>query len=474
MAEPLNKRESDVYNIILREGPISTTEIERRIGIGCSSRPGASGSRLLRRIMKKGWPIIGKRISERGENAWYILEDEYRIEGDDETKDRYFELKKRDTIWEIITTKDFKNPEEAMAYAGMDPTVWRCVKIDLGSNEWDVSAKVEDGWSVHTNKQTKRKFTFERKIPIPIEDGIEAFLCNRIKPPKFRKIKRTPPKDPHMLIVSMPDAHFGMLAWEEECGTSYNTKIASRLFIEAGKTLLNRSAGYNIEKILLPMGNDLFHMNDITAMTPKRKNKLDVDNRIAKVFNYIIDAHVDLIAFFREYAPVEVVWVKGNHDPDSSYYAAKVLEYYYKSLPEDEVLVNTDPTPRKYVKYGVNLIAWTHGDEEPHRDLAGIMAGEVPKLWSKTKFREWHLGHNHKKKEMFTVIGDELRNGVRTRIIPSLSAKDYWHTSKGYMSIRSAEGHLYSKTNGPSGYFSVNVFNNEILGKSLGSPSCNR
>ena len=136
------------------------------------------------------------------------------------------------------------------------------------------------------------------------------------------------------------------------------------------------------------------------------------------------------------------------------------LEAIYMNCKD--VTVDTLPAFQKHIKYGINLIAWTHGDEEKHRDLPALMAGKWPEDWATTKHREWQLGHFHKKKEMYTVIGDEFGAGVRVRIIPSLSAKDAWHASKGYMSIRSAEAYLYSKDKGYTGHFAVNVFDGKV------------
>lgn len=479
MPETLTNKEAEIYNLLRTRGPLTSLEIEELVGY---NNLGKSASRTICKIRNKGYPINVTKMSWGGDSKYSITKPPEPVEitlpppKDYDETETDFKIEKNETRWTIITTKDFQTPEEAMAFCGMDPTVWVCVKVDATNNKWDVTAKFgaegEEEFKTHTNTQTKKRFVFERKVPIPIEDGIEAFLQNRITAPEFKKIIRKPPEDPHLLEIAMPDGHFGMLAWAEECSESYDTKIASRLFTDAGKTILNRCAGYNIEKIVIPIGNDLFHMNDVTGLTPKQKNRLDVDGRIAKVFDYVLNAYVDLITFCRQYAPVNLEWVRGNHDPESSWYAAKVLGAWYRNA--DDVIVNTQPTPRKHIRYGKNLIAWTHGDEEPIRDLAAIMAGEWPEDWANTFYREWHLGHTHKKKELFTVIGDELRAGVRTRVIPSLSAKDYWHTTKGYMSIRAAEGYLYSKSNGYSGHFSVNVFKNEILGKNIDNLVCNR
>jgi len=482
MPDVLTTREAEVYNLLRKMGPLSPKKIEDLVGYNNVTAPGKSASRIMCSIRKKGYPVkVAKMGWGKGGSKYSISDDVEPISktppiGNDDSPVSDFEIKKDNEKWTIITTKDFKTPEEAMAFAGMDPTIWICYKMDIVNNDWDITAKFGENeterFQTKTNKQIKVKFFFERKIPLAVEDGMEQFLSKRMTPPKFKKIIRKAPKDPHIFVLSMPDAHFGMLAWKEECGESYDTKIASRLFIEAGKTLLNRAAGYNIEKIIIPIGNDLFHMNDITGVTPKQKNRLDVDGRMAKVFNKVLESYIELISFCRDFAPVELIWVRGNHDPESSWYAAKVIEAWYTNATD--VNVDTFPSPQKHLVYGKNLLAWTHGDEEPHNSLAGVMAGKWPEDWGNTLFREWHLGHTHKKKEMFTVIGDEMRAGVRIRVIPSLSAKDFWHTCKGYMSIRSAEGYLYSKSNGYSGHFAVNVIDNEIMNKNLKSPSCNR
>jgi hypothetical protein len=66
--------------------------------------------------------------------------------------------------------------------------------------------------------------------------------------------------------------------------------------------------------------------------------------------------------------------VPGNHDPQTSYFLAKVLEAWFKNAKDVEI--NTEPKPRKYFLYGVNLIGFAHGDDEPLRDLPSLMANE--------------------------------------------------------------------------------------------------
>lgn len=112
---------------------------------------------------------------------------------------------------------------------------------------------------------------------------------------------------------------------------------------------------------------------------------------------------------------------------------------------------------RKYVRYGTNLLGFTHGDEEKSTDLPLLMAGEMGEAWGYVTHREWHIGHFHKSKEMKFVSGDS-HGPVIVRVLPSLSGTDAWHYRKGYVcGNRAAEAYLWSYKNGYTGHFSTNI-----------------
>jgi hypothetical protein len=410
-------------------------------------------------------------------NRIYWIESEDTIQDDQDVNYDSDHVDLKNGEWKATQKNNFwllqgkgMTVEELIEKAHIDMDIWEISEIKVGN--WNTTMKIRkptnvdgiimynDSPTIITNELIKIKL--RRIIPKTIETAFDNLL-HRMDKYKidYGKLKKPKvPDDPHLLEISMPDSHFGMLAWEKEAGENYDTEIASKLYVNAAMALIGRAFGYNIEEIVMPVGNDLFHANDSTGTTPKSKNRLDIDERLAKVFEIVTMAHIEIINTACTIAPVTIKWVKGNHDPESSWYLAKLLEAWFKDNPL--VTVDASPTPRKHMVYGTNLIAWTHGDEEAHRDLAAIMAGEWPKDWAKTIYREWHLGHFHRKREMFSVIGDEVGAGVRIRVLPSLVAKDYWHTTKGYKSVRAAEAYLYSKKRGYSGHFSVNVFDNEI------------
>ena len=115
------------------------------------------------------------------------------------------------------------------------------------------------------------------------------------------------------------------------------------------------------------------------------------------------------------------------------------------------------PRPRKHLRWGNTLIGYTHGEDEAHRDLPSIMAAEWPDQWAATLYREWHVGHWHKRKETVYTAGDTF-NGCRVMILDSLCGTDAWHHKKGYVrSGRAATAHVYHEERGPVAVLHYNL-----------------
>ena len=358
---------------------------------------------------------------------------------------------------QIVTSisRTIRTLDEALAAAKVDLAVWDVSRFTI--NKWDSIAKLRRGSGdrLQATQLFQVKCWLVRKVAKHVEDGL-ALLAKRMQKysPKYVKLS-TPAKieDPHLLEVSINDIHFAKLAWGRETGTNYDLSIAESLYADAVKNLASKSAGFNIEKILLPVGNDFFHVDGPGNMTTNGTPQ-DTDGRYCKLFETGQMAVVKAIDYLQSIAPVEVIWVGGNHDRVSSWHLVHTLKAWFRNC--SRVSINDEPTPRKYVLYGKTMIGFTHGDEESHNSLPGIMAGEQPKMWSSSKHREFHLGHFHKRKETRHVGGDTY-DGVVVRTLAALCGRDAWHARKGYIGIRAADAFLYSKANGPAGYFIANV-----------------
>jgi hypothetical protein len=344
-------------------------------------------------------------------------------------------------------------------------------KLDKGIvNKYDVTMKLK-----HTEEDKKGKTvviqepaTFQnyqvklflsRRRTEEQQTAFEEFLDNiRENAPKFKFVSpgtTNGSRKKYLLELSLPDLHIGKLSWEDESGENYDTKIAIDRYNTSVGKLLDHVRHYKdeIEEILLPIGNDLFNIdnknNMTTAGTPQH-----VDSRWQQMFNKAKGLLITNINDLMQIAPVKVVMVSGNHDMQTVFYLGSVLEAYYHNTPN--VTIDNSPTQRKYHSYGINLIGFTHGNEEKHQELGLIMATEKPELWANSKCRQFHLGHFHSRKTTKYLDVQEFQ-GFTVRVLPSLSGTDAWHNSKGYMSMKSAVAYLYAKDNGLVAEFSHNI-----------------
>lgn len=259
----------------------------------------------------------------------------------------------------------------------------------------------------------------------------------------------------YLLELSLPDPHFGKLAWREETDEDYDIKIAEQRFKTAIRKLLARVNLKTIKKILFPLGNDLLNI-DNRQNTTVNGTPQDTDVRFMKIIKIVRRVLVEIITELSIIAPVDVVIVPGNHDSTSMFMMGEILDAFFHG--NERVKIENAPKGRKYYKFGLNGIQLTHGNEEKHDSLGLIFATEQPKLWADTKFRFCQLGHFHKNKKTQYVSVDE-HQGFLVQIIPSLSGTDYWHKSKGYNSLKQAKAFLFDEKEGPVGEFTTTVLN---------------
>jgi hypothetical protein len=243
----------------------------------------------------------------------------------------------------------------------------------------------------------------------------------------------------NLLEINIADAHLGKLAWAQETGhESYDTKIADAMYRRAQSALFAR-AGVKFEKVLMVIGNDLMNSDNAEGTTTKG-TQVSTDGRYHKTFYRARTLMIDSIEQARKIAPVHVIVMPGNHDRLACFHLGDSLEMYFHG--QSDVVINNEPTSRKYFQWGKVMLMMCHGDREKRMDMPLVMASEQPKMWGETLFRECHTGHLHQTRT------EEL-HGVRVRILPSLSPPDAWHATNAYVGcLRSAEGYIWNKSEG--------------------------
>jgi len=262
--------------------------------------------------------------------------------------------------------------------------------------------------------------------------------------PSYPKIKYTKPKHGAMYEISMPDLHFGRLCWGEETGIDYDIEIAAEMVHGVLDKLLTYAKLFEIEKVLLPIGNDMFNVNSKGNITVNGTAQQE-DTRFQKTFRAGWHLVVNMIEKCNEIAPVEVVVIKGNHDEERIFYLGEVLDAWFSKNPNVEV--DNKAIGRKYYLYGKNLIGFAHGSDVKPDKLEGLMPLEVPDKWAASKYREWHTGHVH---HLYKLNNDAEENlGIVVRSLRSLVPADAWTFDHGFVgALRAAESFVWDKENG--------------------------
>lgn len=268
--------------------------------------------------------------------------------------------------------------------------------------------------------------TIEEQREQLIED-LKAFS------PKVEEYPR-PEEQGILYEISLPDMHFGKGPIED---TITNFK-------KAVYDLINRVEHMNVERILLPLGNDILNSEGLQRSTTRGTPQFDSDDW-RETFRACWTTCVEVILALSKTAPVDILLIQGNHDFERSFYLGDVIAAYFHN--NENVNVNNSFETRKYYQWGVNLIGFDHGELKQDQ-YPLLMATEKPMAFAQTKHHEWHLGHWHK--EMM----NEFR-GIKVRFVPSMCPADYWHKKMGYAAKRKGQAYKWSKKYGMIGYEEV-------------------
>lgn len=360
-----------------------------------------------------------------------------------------------------LTEEEAASPVKIMEKMGFDPFLWEVVTCKITDGGWDVTLKItnseegEFGLKKTSVPQTVRNRKYSVVLTVkPLGNKLtfpqilDAFKELKPLKPSKQEYKDISPSEGLLFELPMMDFHLGKLSWLEETGQDYDLKIAEKLWRNVILDLISKAIKFgSIEKIVFPIGQDFFHF-DTPRGTTTAGTQLDTDTRWQKMFRKGVELLVWAIEELAKIAPVEVMWIPGNHDQMLSY--AAVIGLYQRYSESQNVTVNTLATPRKYILFGKNLIGYSHGDKEGKR-LQGLMQIEAPDLWGKSIFREFHIGHLHTE---MTVTN----NGIIFRQISSITASDAWHGENGFLgSTRQAQAFIWDKEFGLQAILNSNV-----------------
>jgi hypothetical protein len=348
-------------------------------------------------------------------------------------------------------------------------------EIDLGlwepyhitPNVWQMGAKHPETGEILKANLYQTKVLFRRK-PARSNDELAAELIADIlaagedrKRPAPHVLTFPRGTERFALEPDLFDIHIAKYAWREETGTDYDSDLAERIATAALTDLLAQAKPYPISECILPLGNDFFHYDNPQGETTAG-TVMDRDTRYQRMFRIGCRLARWMIERCAEIAPTKVIVVPGNHDQISAFSMGVVMEAEFRNDPR--VTFDNSPKPRKYHRYGKNLLGFAHGHGEKPDALAQLMPLEEAEAWAQTTCREFHLGHFHVGKKRDPITVDD-KTSVTLRWIRSLAGTDAWHAGKGFMGRRHAEAFLWREAGGMRAHF-VSLPVDELLARS--------
>ena len=276
-----------------------------------------------------------------------------------------------------------------------------------------------------------------------ILDKISDFIDNHS--PHYPPAQKRKTYANNLLVINPADIHIGKYANELETGSGYDVETACMRVLEGLEGLLAKAEGFDIERILFCIGNDVLHVDNVYNTTTKGTHQ-DTDGKWWEHFEVALALYVKCIEILREIAPVDVVHSMSNHDYQSGFHLAHALKSWFRK--DKDLSFDIRVAHRKYYKYGTNLIGIEHGDGAKMDKLPLLMAQEKPEMWSDTKYRYWYLHHlHHKVKHKWLDAKDFI--GVTVEYMRSPSGTDSWHNRKGFTGTpKAVEGFVHEKNSG--------------------------
>jgi hypothetical protein len=257
--------------------------------------------------------------------------------------------------------------------------------------------------------------------------------------PIYPEIERKNIEDGHLLVVDPADIHIGKLSTDYETGDEYNSNIAFKRVLEGVRGIIQKSQGFNIDRILFIAGNDILHI-DSPKRTTTSGTPQDTDGMFYENFLCAKKLYVEVIEILLQVANVHFVFNPSNHDYQSGFYLADVIQSWFRN--SKNITFDCSISHRKYFQYGKNLIGSTHGDGAKPSDLPLLMAVEAKEMWARTQHKYVYSHHLHHK-----VSKDFI--GVTVESLRSPSGADSWHHRNGFQhATKAIEGFIHHKDHG--------------------------
>jgi hypothetical protein len=308
---------------------------------------------------------------------------------------------------------------------------------ELEESEWEEKVK----W-VKTDGKSTLMVKKKSATGIDYQKEFELFLDNTFKNRQFdwkyeeKKINLNPDL---CLVLCLFDVHIGRESYKHYTGDDNDLQSQQEEFVTAINKLVKNINFNQLDKIILPIGNDFFNVDTPTLTTTKGTPQDNIKD-LHSMFYTGLNLLSEVAIYLSSLAPVELMLVPGNHDTVTSSYLATSLKVIFRD--NERISVDDSPISRKYRQYGKTTLGFAHGDLKMEK-YAELLPYEAKEMFATSEWYEFLLGDKHHEKMI------QKEDGVVVRHLGGMTKADVWTYHNGYTtSKRRAYGILYQKDQG--------------------------
>ena len=293
-----------------------------------------------------------------------------------------------------MNAEQSKSPEYLLKAHGYDVDQWTLVSAR--NNIWNVYSKQDGVQTLYSSKITVRP----KKDEFSLTDLVEYMA--ELEPVK---IERTPITSTGLLEIPIYDPHFPISTYDD--------------YIESQSKILNKIESKDWEQILITLGSDMLHHDNMRSTTANGTPIQQVD--IIQGWEYARQFFEPIIESAIKHSKIcKVIYVPGNHDESLSWAFTQMIKARYP-----QAIYDTNVEQWKIHTYGNTVIGFTHGDKA-RKDLHNVFMANFPNEWGEATNREIHCGHIHI---------EEVRDyyGTMVRSLSTRNKTDKWHKQNGFL-----------------------------------------
>lgn len=226
------------------------------------------------------------------------------------------------------------------------------------------------------------------------------------------------------LVCNHQDLHLGV----RPVGSDVTLEEQVERRLAAYRTILEKAGrAYRIDRVVLNMLPDAGHTDGKGSTTSGTQVEANASD--GEIGRAVMDLGWDMVNLGRQYAPVDFVLDRGNHNAHSAMLGGHAIYRHFRDEPD--VSFVRPRGPLCLTTYGDHLLVFLHGDVPKKRleKIGNVLLAYARDLLGVTRYITVHTGHLH-----FEAVFDD--GGLVRRQAPAVPETDAYHSDNLFVGAR--------------------------------------